>query len=116
MRQIILFIATAVLGTACFAQDASDSSDKTSFPAMAWQSKSSSEPVTIQNGAGLPIVILINLNKDSGSANIKNCGTVTKIEAGNSAICTTNDDSNPVTITSDSSTHSASGIYQIKQR
>lgn len=88
------------------------------FPQMNWTSKGSNDPFTIQNGSGTPITIAINVNggpTNTPGVNIKNCGNTTHINAGSSAICSTNDANNPVTLTSDS-TMPASGTYQIKPR
>ena len=117
MKKIILGIISLILIVApCFADTLPDSSQKPSFPLTKWLSKNPTDSVTIQNGAGLPIIILVSVDKNSSSVSIKNCGTVTKIEAGSSAVCTTNDATNPVTINSDSPNTPAIGEYQIKQQ
>jgi hypothetical protein len=87
-----------------------------SFPQANWVSKNSSDSFTIQNGAGTPIVIQINVGGSAPNAagvNVKNCGETTHINAGSSTICSTNDANNPVTLTSDGN-NSAYGTYQIK--
>jgi hypothetical protein len=117
MKKIILGLISSILSAACFAQTTPLTEDqKISFPLTKWVSKNANDPITIQNGAGLPIVVLINLNKDSSSVAIKNCGTVSKIDPGSSAVCTTTDAINPVTITSESASLAAEGDYQIKQQ
>ena len=97
--------------------NASSSADA-SFPLATWVSKSSNDAFTIQNGAGITIVVMITVNgvspNDPG-VNVKNCGTTAHINAGSSAVCTTNDSANPVTLNSDSA-KPATGTYQIKQR
>ena len=114
MKKIALSIVFWMLTTSCFADTIPDTDQKQSFPLTKWMSKNPSDLVTIQNGAGLPIIILISVDKNSSSITVKNCGTVTKIEAGSSAVCTTNDASNPVTINSDNPNTPAVGDYQIK--
>jgi len=116
MKNIVLYIVALILTAPCFADTPPDNSQKPSFPLTKWLSKNPNDLVTIQNGAGLSLVILINVDKNSSSVTIKNCGTVAKIEAGSSAVCTTNDATNPVTINSDSPTLPAVGEYQIKQQ
>ena len=89
-----------------------------SFPQANWLSKNSNDPFTIQNGAGTPIVIEINVGGSgpiAAGVNVKNCGETTHINAGSSTICSTNDATNPVTLTSDG-TNPAAGTYQIKPR
>lgn len=113
MHKFIIFVIACLFVTMGYAQDSSDNS---TFPQTTWQSKDANDVVTIQNGAGLNIVILITVNKGTSSVNVKNCGTVTKIEAGSSAVCTTNDDSNPVALSSDNAAQPAGGTYQIKPR
>ena len=83
-----------------------------------WISKNSNDPVTIQNGAGISLVISITVNPGPSVAagvNVKNCGTTTYIAAGSATVCSTNDPNNPVTLTSDSATTPATGTYQLKQ-
>jgi hypothetical protein len=87
-----------------------------SFPQANWVSKNSSDQFSIQNGAGTPIVIEINVGGSGPNAsgvNIKNCGETTHINAGSSTICSTNDSKNPVTLSSDGN-NAAYGTYQIK--
>jgi hypothetical protein len=93
--------------------------DTQPFPETGWISKSSTDPITIQNAQGLPIVIVIKVTGIGSTVpgiNVKNCGSTTHVDPGSSAICTTNASANPVTISSDSSARPASGTYQIKQQ
>jgi hypothetical protein len=91
---------------------------KTLFPPMAWISKNANDLVTIQNGAGLPLVIAITVNagKTAAGVTVKNCGTTNHVDAGSAAICSTNDANNPVSIASDTAMAIASGTYEIKQQ
>jgi len=87
---------------------------------ISWISKNSTDEVTINNGNANKLTITINADKSSNTANtagvnIKNCGNTTHIDAGSSAVCTTNDASNPVSFSSDSQIYKASGTYVIKQ-
>lgn len=117
MKKIALYIGLFFLNISCFADTLPpDSSQKPSFPLTKWISKNPTDFVTIQNGAGLPIIVLISVNKNSSSVTVANCGTVTKIEAGSSAVCTTNESTKPITMNSDSPSMPAIGDYQIKQQ
>jgi hypothetical protein len=96
-----------------------------------WISKTSSDVITINNGNSNDLTITINVNKppviivnnnvinnNQGNIppgiNIKNCGDTKHIEAGSSAICSTNDASNPISFSTDSQTP-VTGTYIIKQ-
>ncbi len=90
------------------------------FPTVNWTSKNAAEEVTIQNGTGASLVIQIKVKSDPTlkltGVDVKNCGETVHINAGNSAVCTTNDPKNPVTLKSDSMNAPASGEYQTKQQ
>jgi hypothetical protein len=92
---------------------------QTSFAPVTWVSKDASNEVTIQNQSGQTFTITINVNASAipkkGGVDVRNCGSVGHINAGSSAICTSSDSQNPVTLKSDSATDSASGTYQMKQ-
>ena len=93
--------------------------NKPTFPATNWVSKNSTDAVSIQNGAGTAIMIVINVSDQSPHANgvnVSNCGSTTYIKAGSSTVCETNDSQNAVTLTSDSTDLPASGTYQLKQQ
>lgn len=84
-----------------------------------WQSMDNNHPFTIQNGAGISITITITvdhqpLDNTLANVNVKNCGTVVSIVPGSTAVCSTTDAINPVTLTSDSGTKAVSGTYTIK--
>lgn len=109
-----LFVAITFL----FANLVWPQASTTFFSQANWLSKNSSDPFTIQNGAGTPIVIQINVggsSPNSSGVNVKNCGNTSHINPGSSTICSTNEDNNPVTLTSDSN-YPAYGTYQIKQK
>ncbi|VVC74975.1 hypothetical protein AQUSIP_02490 [Aquicella siphonis] len=86
-----------------------------------WSSKNSNDVVTINNGTGNLLTITITVTKPATSqpnpagVNINNCGDTKHIDAGSTAICTTNDSNNPVNFSSDSQTDAASGTYVIAQ-
>lgn len=89
------------------------------FPPTSWLSQGSTDSISIQNGSNVPILIVINVAGSEDSTpgvNLKNCGTITHINAGSSAVCASTDASNPVTMTSDTGSKTASGTYQIKQQ
>lgn len=113
-----IFLAITLLIPALVQAQTSEA-EKTTFPIVTWISKSSTDPVTIQNGAGTPIIIMINVfggGSNAPGVNVSNCGTTTTIKAGSSTVCETNDSANPVTLSSDSSVSPAKGTYQIKQK
>lgn len=117
MKRILLFLFSISLIIPLFTY--ADDADKSSFPPTQWTSKDSDDHITIQNGAGSSILILINVNSggpNTPGVNIDNCGTTKHINSGSSTVCETNDAANPVTITSDSPSNSASGTYQVRVR
>jgi hypothetical protein len=118
--KMLLFILT--LGTLFFSsltQAQATDTEKSCFPLVTWASKNSTEPVTIQNGNGVRLIIQIIVSKTSSTSvgiNVKNCGTTSHVDAGSSTVCFNTDGSNPVTFSSDSGTVAAAGTYQIKQQ
>lgn len=86
-----------------------------------WVSKNSNDVITINNGNGNSLTITINVDKNPMAGNnvpgisINNCGDTRHIDAGSSAVCSTNDAANPVNFNSDNATTAASGTYTIKQ-
>lgn len=86
-----------------------------------WSSKNSNDIVTINNGNANHLTITINVDKNPIAGNnvpgvtINNCGDTKHIDAGSSAVCSTNDPANPVNFSSDNATSAASGTYIIKQ-
>jgi hypothetical protein len=91
-----------------------------SYPVINWVSKTSSDKVTIDNGTGAELNIMITV-KDNGSEdasvgiNVENCGDTKFIKIGSSAICTTNSVKNPV-VFSATGADTVSGTYQVKQQ
>lgn len=84
-----------------------------------WVSKDSNDPVTIANGTGLALTIQIMVNASPnkvGGIDVKNCGDTSHVDAGSSAICSTNDASNPVSFASESATEPASGTYTVSKK
>lgn len=123
MKTIIFLISSIIVGisTSSFAQVIPNQVQTTptaTSPIISWVSDSASDKVTIENGTGAMLNIVLNVNDDgSGKAsgiNIINCGETTHIDPGSSAICKTNDPKNPVTFNSDSA-NIATGTYQITQ-
>ena len=115
----LLMLNSMLVMNIATADDAGSNNTKAGFPSSPWVSTGPDDNVSVQNGAGISIVVLINVdraNANSPGATIKNCGTTTHIAAGSSSICTTNDANNPITISSDTSGKRASGSYQIKQQ
>lgn len=94
--------------------------EKSCFPPINWMSKTPSDIITIQNGNGVPIFIVINVsnsgNSQAAGINVKNCGTTTNVKAGSSIVCNNNDANNPVTFVSDKTGIPAVGTYQIQQQ
>lgn len=87
------------------------------FPVVKWSSKSNNDTVTIDNGAGIPLLILITVDGGSDNAsgvNVSNCGTTKHIDAGSSTICSTNDPANPVSFSTDNANVTATGTYQVR--
>lgn len=121
MKKLITVFLTvlAILPIITFAQP--NVTESATFPIVNWTSKNTNDPVSIQNGAGTPILIQINVSGAQANANghgvsVRNCGTTTHINAGSSTICETNDNKNPVTLTSDDNNIPVSGTYQIKTK
>ena len=94
-----------------------------SFPPTSFASNSPSDYVVIENGNGVPIIILITVAgsaaiKSNGPTasgiEVKNCGSTSHINPGSTAICQSTDSSSPVTLSSDSNNMPATGTYQIK--
>lgn len=86
-------------------------------PVTPWVSNTSTEKVTIDNGTGAKLSIMISVDRrseDSPGINVDNCGKTTHIDAGSSGICVTVDPRHPVTFTSDND-RPATGSYQITQ-
>lgn len=111
----VLLIVSAILPGVLFAQP--NQNDQTTFPLTNWISKNSNDPISIQNGAGTRIFIVINVSGGGANApgvTVKNCGTTNYIKSGSSTVCETNDNKNPVTLTSESVSVPATGTYQIK--
>ncbi|GEM_PF-4172450 len=128
MKKTLIFtlIASSLLAVSTsFAQTISTT--VTSDPSLiSWSSKDANDVVTIQNGAGTPMVIEISVNNGGLTAagiTIKNCGTTAEVKAGSSAVCTTADAKNPVSFSNSSMMASgatsknpiATGSYKIKQ-
>jgi hypothetical protein len=84
-----------------------------------WASNGGSDKVTIENGNGASLNIVINVNDDASpdpaGINVQNCGDTKHIDAGSSAICVTSDSKNPVMFSSDEE-YAATGTYQITQQ
>lgn len=80
-----------------------------------WISKNTNDTVTINNGPSLPVQVTIVVDKPSAGINLKNCGTTSHVDAGSTALCASQDASNPISFTSDSGDQPATGHYQIKQ-
>lgn len=120
MKKSIIFTLFGLLisPSLLFAQP--PATEPSAFPVTNWISKNSSDPVTIQNGAGTPMLIVINVagggSTQSPGVNVKNCGSTAHINAGSSTLCETNDPTNPVTLTSDSGANPATGTYQLKAK
>jgi hypothetical protein len=100
--------------------DAPDTSAtvKATFPPSNWVSLGTNDTVTVQNGAGIAIVVFISVdrvNVNSPGINISNCGTTTHVDAGSSTVCSTHDSTNPITFSSEKDGKRATGNYQVKQ-
>lgn len=114
MSKLSLFIITLVLMTSkSYAAD----DNKMVFPPKDWTSTSVNDAVTISNGSGMRMMAVITVNgsgKDAPGATLTNCGDITKIVAGGTAICGINDPRNPLTITTDNVNKPVSGTYQLR--
>lgn len=118
--KISLKIALALLGVFIISNSIAQDTSNCGFPMMSWSSKSPTDWVTIQNGNGAAIMVMITV---SGSVadhtpgiNVRNCGKTTYLTPGSTAICLTNDDKNPIAFSSESALQNVivSGTYQIK--
>jgi len=116
-KMLPVLLICSLVATSVYADTTTVISNPT-VPQIKWISKNSNDPFTIQNGAGIPLVITITVNPGPSvgavGVNVKNCGTTTHIDAGSATVCSTSDSNNPVTLTSDSATMPATGTYQLK--
>lgn len=120
MNKNIVLALASLLSFSAYAEVTSITMEKTAnpkLPIVNWVSHPGEE-IKIENGNGAKIMIQITV---TGSANapgvtVTHCGQTTSIKSGSSAICTTNDSSNPVTFVSDSTTEASMGTYQITEQ
>ncbi|MBX3709704.1 MAG: hypothetical protein KIT56_05125 [Gammaproteobacteria bacterium] len=122
MKKMILFVSSFILLNIAGFSSAQTPTTTIMTPMVPinWSSNDSTEEITIHNGSGNNLTITITVDKNNASdvspgVNIKNCGETKHIDAGSSAICTTNDPSNPVSFSSDSQTAKAAGTYIVNQ-
>lgn len=110
LRFIIPFF---FLISSCYAAE-----DKNVFPQKNWSSSGSNDQVVISNGSGMRMMVVITVDGNPGldapGAALTNCGDITKIPAGGTAICGINDPRNPLTITTDNVNKRVSGTYQLR--
>jgi|GEM_PF-5624138 len=113
LSSVALLVGSLVL---CFPTFAQVTTEKFSFPPVAWTSQSPSDIVTIENGTGANLIIHITVNggTDAGGINVRNCGATTRINAGSSAVCATKDPASPVNFNTDGP-NAATGTYQVRQ-
>lgn len=119
MKQILPMTLALLTISSVYAQNTTIITDKDLV--TRWESNRSdpraapgSDVITIQNGNGANIQVIITVDKTGSGITVKNCGTTTKIEAGSTAICTTSDSVNPINFTASDPNRIASGTYQIK--
>ncbi len=113
MKKIVLMVSLLVSLTASLLVYAQSDSSTDKGTSISWSSKNSSDSVSIQNGAGIRLNIPITVDRGGAGVNVKNCGTTSHIDPGSATMCSTNDPTNPVTLTADSATIPATGTYQI---
>ena len=98
----------------------------TTLPPVTWTSTGSSDEVTVENGTGANLTIVITVNDNqyvestgsstqSAGVDVQNCGATTHIDPGSTAICVTNDPKSPVSFSADKEV-TATGTYQITQQ
>lgn len=107
-----------ISGLFCGMLHAETVDDNNVFPPITWSSKGGNDTVTVQNGTGANMTVMINViddgTTDAAGINIKNCGKTTHVDPGSSVVCVTSDPNNPISFTSDKPS-TALGTYQIKQ-
>lgn len=120
---VLILLCSIAIGSWLHAQSAPGQEQKTpqtaSSPVVSWVSKTAGDNVTVENGTGAKLNIIISvttdpLSEDPAGINLKNCGNTTHIGPGSSAVCVTNDIDHPVSFSSDKTTP-ATGTYQITQ-
>lgn len=119
MKKIIILGTSFILihSTYCFADlysYATGNNNSTPPDVISWISKNGDEPISIQNGNNIPLILKIVVSPGGAGINVKNCGTTVHINPGSSAICKTNEAINPVTFSSDQNTQAATGTYTIQ--
>lgn len=88
------------------------------FEKHEFSSTNSRDAVTIANGSDSSIQVVIYVDRGDSQTttgiSVQNCGEVTHVAAGSTAVCSTSGGNTPILITSDNGAKSASGSYQIK--
>lgn len=121
---VFILLCSIAIGSWLHAQTAPDQEQKppttASSPVVSWISKTAGDMVTIENGTGATLNIVISvttdpLSEDPAGINLKNCGGTTHIGPGSSAVCITSDIDHPISFSSDKTTP-ATGTYQITQQ
>ena len=113
MKQFLLLACLLLLPLQVFADDAPD---KSVSSAISWTSVNTDDVITIQNGNGIPLTIIITVSGKGSPIKVKNCGTTGVVQPGSTAICTSTDASTPVSFADDNNDKPANGTYQIKQQ
>lgn len=106
----LLIVALLLCGSAFAASDLK----KPNFAPVPWTSPDPMHGVKIDNSYNLQLKIFIAVEAeypDQGGVNITNCGSITHIDAGSSAVCLNRDGDHPVTFSSDGK--AARGVYEV---
>lgn len=121
MKKIYLWVIPTIISSIAFTGllHADDGPDTIQAPVVNWVSKASDDFVTIENGNGATLNIVINVDNNTlpntPGVTIKNCGDTTHIDAGSSAVCVTSDPDYPVSFSADTN-NPVTGNYQITQQ
>lgn len=118
---LIALLSAAILNVA-FAEPAKK---KMGFAPLSWSSNNTKDMINIQGGSGFGTYYLVQIyvsNMYNGTGpnpsgiNIKNCGTITHINPGSTALCLLSYTNAVISFSSDSDEIAAYGLFQISDR
>lgn len=122
---LIAGVISGLLMSSAFADQQYSASARASFSPQSWTSENSSDVVTIQSSVGDTYFYAVQIyvsktilgvpSTPSTGVNVKNCGNVTHINPGSSAICQISNNNPTVTFSSDKADQAATGVFQVER-
>lgn len=121
MKRIIIALFTFLIANITVAQEMK----KLGFTPLSWHSQDTKDIRKIEAGSGLTAYYLVQIyvndmyngmGPNPGGIALKNCGNVTHVKPGSTALCMISYSNPVVTWTADSDESPASGLYQISER